>query len=62
MYVSVKDIASFATISLFLTTLFMWTEILAVAVQERFGLGAKAAVQDLVFGAKFEQKMIDAVW
>ena len=32
MYVSVKDIASFATISLFLTTLFMWTEILAVAV------------------------------
>ena len=31
MYLSVKDLASFATISLFLTTVFMWTEILALA-------------------------------
>lgn len=31
MFVSVKDLASLATISLFLTTLFMWGEILAVA-------------------------------
>ncbi len=31
MYVSVKDLASLATIGLFLTTLFMWGEILVVA-------------------------------
>lgn len=31
MFVSLKDIASLATISLFLTTMFMWGEILAIA-------------------------------
>ena len=28
MYVSIKDLASLATISLFLTTIFTWAEIL----------------------------------
>lgn len=31
MYVSIKDIASLATISLFLTTLMTWGEIMALA-------------------------------
>jgi len=32
MYVSMKDLASFATISLFLSAFFAWGEILAVTV------------------------------
>ncbi len=31
MYVSVRDVASLATISLFLTTLFTWADILRLA-------------------------------
>ncbi len=32
MFVSVKDVASLATISLLLTTMFLWGEIMQVAV------------------------------